>query len=122
MKIAIASSGPDAGSEVNRFFGRSPYFMIVEMKDGSIEFSEVIENPSASSSGGAGIKTAQIIANSGVKAVIASSPGPNAFEVLNKLGIKIYRAADASVEENIELFTQGNLEEIRSAARGRDGQ
>jgi len=119
MKIAIASSGPDLGSEVSRFFGRAPYFMIVEIKDGNIETSEVIENPSASASGGAGIRTAQIIANSGVEAVIASSPGPNAFEVLNELGIKIYRATGASVEDNIRLFTEGNLEEIRSAGSGR---
>ncbi len=27
MKIAIASSGPDLGSEVSRFFGRAPYFI-----------------------------------------------------------------------------------------------
>ncbi len=85
----------------------------------SLESSEVIENPSASASGGAGIRTAQIIANSGVEAVIASSPGPNAFEVLNELGIKIYRATGASVEDNIRLFTEGNLEEIRSAGSGR---
>ena len=110
MKIAVASSGTDLGSEVSRFFGRAPYFMIVEMKDGDIESSEVIENPSASASGGAGIKTAQIISNSAVEAVIASAPGLNAFEVLKELGIKIYRAADASVEENIRLFTEGNLE------------
>jgi len=119
MKIAIASSGTDLESEVSRFFGRAPYFMIVEIKDGNIESSEVIENPSASASGGAGIRTAQIIANNGVEAVIASSPGPNAFEVLNELGIKIYRATGASVEENIRLFTEGNLEEIRSAVSGR---
>ena len=93
--------------------------MIVEMKKGNIESSEVIENPSASASGGAGIRTAQIIANNGVKAVIASSPGPNAFEVLNELGIKIYRATGTSVEENLKLFTEGNLEEIRSPGSGR---
>ncbi|BDH79941.1 MAG TPA: dinitrogenase iron-molybdenum cofactor biosynthesis protein [Methanothermobacter sp.] len=124
MKIAIASSGKDIESKISRFFGRAPFFIILDMEDKEIISSEVIENSSALQSGGAGIKTAQLLANKGVDAVISFSTGPNVFEILNKLNIKIYRATEGSVEENLALFKEGNLEEIKSQdnIRGRMGR
>ncbi|MDI6702145.1 NifB/NifX family molybdenum-iron cluster-binding protein [Methanothermobacter wolfeii] len=121
MKIAIASSGEDIKSEISRFFGRAPFFVLVDMKDKEITSSEVIENSSALQSGGAGIKTAQLLANEGVDALISFSTGPNAFEILNKLDIKIYKATEGSVEENLMLFKEGKLEEIKSPANAQGG-
>ncbi|QHN07832.1 hypothetical protein FZP68_03170 [Methanothermobacter sp. THM-2] len=42
--------------------------------------------------------------------------GPNAFEILNRLGIKLYSSVEGSVEENLKLFTGGKLSEINSPA------
>ncbi len=93
----------------------------MDVEDKEITSSEVIENSSALQSGGAGIKTAQLLANKGVDALISFSTGPNAFEILNKLDIKIYKATEGSVEENLMLFKEGKLEEIKSPANAQGG-
>ncbi|MBC7118299.1 NifB/NifX family molybdenum-iron cluster-binding protein [Methanothermobacter tenebrarum] len=123
MKIAVASSGDDIKSEASRFFGRAQFFIIAEIKNGKIEFFKSVANSATSESSGAGIKAAQLIANEGVDAIISTAIGPNAFELLNNLNIKIYKSTQGSVEENLKLFNQGKLQEVTSPAttRGRRG-
>lgn len=116
MKIAVASSGSDITSDSSKFFGRAPNFVIAELEAGKIVSVRSLENWATSASGGAGIKTAQLLANEGVDVIIAGAMGPNAFEILNRLGIKLYSSVEGSVEENLKLFTGGKLSEINSPA------
>ncbi len=108
MKVAVASQGKELTSASDPRFGRCDYFILF---DTETEEWEAIENPGVDASGGAGIKTAQDIANREVKAVLVNNIGPNAVEVLNAAGVKIYSGISGTVEESIEMFQSGQLKE-----------
>lgn len=62
MKIAIPVDDNSADTSVSISFGRAPYFFIYDSKTGEGSF---LDNSAAASTGGAGIKAAQNIADSG---------------------------------------------------------
>ncbi len=108
MRIAISSSGPDLNAEVDPRFGRCRYFVIVDSE--TKEF-EVLDNQAAMTSGGAGIQAAQMVANSGVDAVITGHLGPNAADTLVAAGLKTYLGASGTVGEALQQYKAGNLQE-----------
>jgi len=71
-----------------------------------------MENKAVMQAGGAGIMAAQTIGNEKVNAVILNSIGPRAFDVLQQLGIEMYKAQGATVNEAVNLFIQGKLSKI----------
>jgi predicted Fe-Mo cluster-binding NifX family protein len=79
---------------------------------------EAYPNLAADSTGGAGIKIAQTIANEGVKVVITGNVGPNAFEVLSAAGIEIVTGAFGTVREVVEKFKRGELKRTGAATVG----
>jgi predicted Fe-Mo cluster-binding NifX family protein len=118
MKVAVTSTGNSLDSEVSSVFGRCPYFIIADMENGEIKGDLPIENPAKNERGGAGIKAAQFIANSEVKALISGAVGPNAFDILKQVGIKVYKLESGSVKDNLKFFSEGKLEEITSSTSG----
>jgi len=115
MKIAISSIGQDdLSSELSPIFGRCPFFVIVEIENNEIKNHKRIENKAVMQAGGAGPMAAQTVANENVNAVISNSVGPRAFDVLQQLGIDVYKAQGTTVKEAIDLFIQGKLEKINA--------
>jgi len=108
MRIAISSTGPDLDAEVDPRFGRCRYFVIVDSE--TKEF-EVLDNQAAMTSGGAGIQAAQMVANSGVDAVITGHLGPNAADTLVAAGLKTYLGALGTVGEALQQYKAGHLQE-----------
>ncbi|MCP2519568.1 NifB/NifX family molybdenum-iron cluster-binding protein [Candidatus Aminicenantes bacterium AC-708-M15] len=106
MKIAITSSGPDLESPVDPRFGRCAYFIFVDPE--TLEF-EAIENPNVGAPGGAGIQSAQLVANKGVKAVLTGSCGPNAFQTLQAAGIEVIIGVAGTVKDAIQQYKSGTL-------------
>jgi len=106
MKIAITSTGKELDSSIDPRFGRCRYLIIVEPE--SMQF-EVIENPNIGAAGGAGIATAQMIAQKKVDAVITGNVGPNAFQTLSAAGIKIITGASGTVRSAIEKYKKGEF-------------
>ena len=119
MLIAIPTTGDSLDSALDPRFGRALMFAIVDSETG--ESVEVITNPNVAAGGGVGLTTSQMLANRGVKAVIAGAVGPNALSVLQAAGIAIYSSAGlSSVKEVIESFKSGNLQAITTpGAAGR---
>ena len=115
MKIAISAMGNDMDATVDQRFGRCNYFVIVDTD--SMKF-ELLSNEGAMASGGAGIQTAQKIANSGVSAIITGNVGPNAFQTLSAAGIKVIVGANGTVKESVEKYMKGELKEIEAASVG----
>ncbi len=106
MKIAMPINEKRVDSGVCISFGRTPYFLV---HDTETKENLFIENTAAKSTGGAGIKAAQIIADNGADAVLTPRCGENAAGVLQNAGIKMYKTVGDSVESNIKDFISGNL-------------
>lgn len=117
MKVAVTSIGNSLESEINPVFGRCPYFIIVDIENGEIKGDLTTENP-ARNVPGAGNKAAEFIVKNEVETLISEAIGSNAFNILRKAGIKVYKLQSGSVKDNLKLFTEGKLGEITSSSNG----
>ncbi len=106
MKICVTSQDNSLDAQVDPRFGRCQYFLIIDTD--TLKY-EPIKNPNTDAMGGAGIQSAQNMANRQVKAVITGSIGPNAFQTLQAAGIEIFTGASGNVREVIEKFKKGEL-------------
>ena len=118
MKIAI----PVDDGNVCVSFGRTPYFMLYDTDNNESRF---INNSAANSQGGAGIKAAQIIVDNNADVLITPRCGQNAAEVLIAANVKIYKALNNSIEENLTEFKNDKLSiltEIHAGFHGDRGR
>ena len=112
MKICVTSTGKDLNAGVDQRFGRCQYFLIVDTETMEVK---AISNESALSSGGAGIQAAQIVTKEDVSSVITGNIGPNAFQILQAAGIKVFTGAEGTIKNAIECYKKGTLNETGSA-------
>jgi len=113
MKLAVSASGSGLNAPVDARFGRCQYFIIVDTE--TMKF-EALENPSMTASHGAGIQTAQMIANKGVTVVLTGNCGPNAFQTLSAAGIQVIVGASGKVKEAVEKYKKGGLQATTQAS------
>jgi len=119
MKICVTSTGDGLEAAVDPRFGRCGYFIIVDPE--SLEF-KTIPNPNASATGGAGIQSAQLVAKEGAEAVVTGNVGPNAFQTLSSLGLKVYAGASGTVNDVIRKYKEGKFKEMSGpSAPGKTG-
>jgi predicted Fe-Mo cluster-binding NifX family protein len=104
MKIAVTSTGPSLDDPVEVRFGRCRYFLVV---DPTTMETEVIQNPYIDLGGGAGIQSAQLLADKGVTAVLTGNCGPNAFRVFSSAGIKVISGISGKVRDAVERYKSG---------------
>jgi predicted Fe-Mo cluster-binding NifX family protein len=116
MKIAISSVGNNLESEIDSRFGRCNYFLIVEAdeKNKKIKSFRAIKNTAKEQMGGAGITSAQIVANEKPNAVITVNTGPKAFQVLSQLKIPVY-SGSGKIDSAIKDFLNGKLKKAKDA-------
>jgi len=108
MKVAISSTGQELSSQVDPRFGRSPYFIFIDPE--TMQF-EAIENPHVNAMGGAGIQTAQLVANKGIEVVLTGSCGPNAYQILQAAGVKVITGVVGTAEEAVKKFRLGQYKQ-----------
>ena len=113
MKIAITAQGKELSSEIDQRFGRAKHLIVVDTEGDGFQAHDNTVNLNAAQ--GAGIQTGQNIANLGVEAVITGNIGPNAFKTLNAAGVKIFLAQRQTVQQALESFKAGRLEEVNQA-------
>lgn len=118
MKIAVPSTGNTLDSQMSQSFGRTQFFIIADPD--TMEYS-VIENTAADAPGGAGIKAAQLIVDSGAKVVIAMHCGQNAANVLKPAGVKLMKGIPGTIEDQIKAYKQGMLKELTQIHPGYHG-
>jgi predicted Fe-Mo cluster-binding NifX family protein len=104
MKIAVTATEPNLDAQVDPRFGRCRHFLIVETDDLSFE---AVENPNMALGGGAGIQSAQLIAEKGVGAVLTGNCGPNAYHTLSAAGLQVVIGASGTVREVVDQFKSG---------------
>ena len=107
MRIAVSATGPSLDAEVDPRFGRCQYFVIVDPD--TMEF-EAFENSNVMAGGGAGISTAQTIANMGVQLVLTGNCGPNAYQTLAAAGVQVITGVSGAVRDAIDSYKAGRLQ------------
>lgn len=118
MKIALPVENNSFDADISQSFGRANFYVVYDLENDNFEF---IENSARKSQGGAGIKAAQVIVDSGAKATIVPKCGENAGEVLVEADIRIYKINSCNIKENIEMFKSGELSEISTFHSGYHG-
>jgi len=113
MKIAVSATGPDLNAQVDPRLGRCQYLIIVDPE--TMEF-EAIQNTSTGLMHGAGIQTAQMIANKGVAVVLTGNSGPNAFQTLSAAGIQVIVGVSGQVKQAIERYKRGEFKSTTQAS------
>ncbi len=106
MKICITSQGDKLESMLDPRFGRCSYFIVVDTETMK---NEAIENSSTEASGGAGIKSAQLMAEKGVKKVLTGNCGPNAFQTLKAANIEVITGLSGNIKDILMRYLNGEL-------------
>jgi len=106
MKVAVTATDRSLDASVDPRFGRCPCFLIVETDDLSFE---ALENPNLTLGGGAGIQSAQLMAERGVQHVLTGNCGPNAHQTLSAAGIGVIIGCSGVVRDVIEQYKAGQL-------------
>jgi predicted Fe-Mo cluster-binding NifX family protein len=112
MKIVITATGDQVDQPFNPRFGRADYFILF---DTETQKSDSFSNPAADARGGAGPQAVQFLSNKGAEVVISGRYGPSAFTALEAAGIKAYIAKDGTVNDILQQFLDGQLEQVGSA-------
>ena len=110
MKIVISSTGKTSANLLDMRFGRCEYFQIHDTENGEVK---ILENKGQNSSGGAGIVASNQLIEEKVDAIITGNLGPNAFELIEKSGIKAYKCGNIAISLVLEKYNKGELEEIK---------
>ncbi len=87
MKICFTAEDKTLNSQIDPRFGRCKFLLFVDSGDEKI--IKTIDNTRIANWRGAGIATAQKIANENAQVVITGNIGPNAFTALQSANIKI---------------------------------
>ena len=111
VAISVVSTLPDAPLDTH--FGRATAFLLGDTDTGQ---RQMMANPAANSSGGAGVQAAEFIIQQGAKAVISGSFGPKAYEVLAAANVSMYQAKSNSVDSLLRQYQDGALEPVESSA------
>lgn len=110
-KVAVTCSGDSLEAEVDPRFGRCPAILIVDTDQLTFD---VVGNTGSEQSGGAGIETARLVAERGVRAVLTGSCGPNAHRTLTAAGIEIYTGCRGTVAEAVADFKADRLKRAQA--------
>jgi len=107
MKVCVTATGASLDALVDPRFGRAAYFIFVDSETMGIE---AVQNPNVSAMGGAGIQSAQLVAQKGVEVVITGALGPNAASALQAAGIQVILGVQGiTVRQAVEAFKKGEL-------------
>ena len=115
VKIVVATQNGGLDDQVSQVFGRCQTYTVVNVENGKIQNSEVVQNQYANATSGAGIQAAGFATNEGAEAIISGNFGPNVASVLNQAGVKMVPASGLSVREAVQKYLDGELEPISEA-------
>jgi len=109
-KIAVPTRGK-AGldDQVEEHFGRARHYTLIDVEDGKIVKTEVLDVPFDEHGPG---DLPNWLHSQGAEAVLAWGMGPRAVEFFEGLGIEVVTGATGPVRAVVEGYINGNLETI----------
>lgn len=102
MLIAVSANNSNEDSPFEPRFGRAAGFVIFDSETGESRF--VDNSANAQAPGGAGLQTAQLLANQGVTVAISGTFGPMAEQALLAGHIEMISATSGTVRELAENY------------------
>jgi len=105
MKIAFATEGNNLKDKIALHFGRAKNFLIFDTKKKKIK---IFENPEIKEKG----LPPDFLKSQNVDVVITFSLGPRAFEKFKDYRIKVLKAIEGTILENLKRFEENKLKEI----------
>jgi predicted Fe-Mo cluster-binding NifX family protein len=112
VKIVVAANGTGLDAPTSLVFGRSTFYVLADTETMRVE---AMVNPEKRSLRGVGFQTPELIVERGAQAVVTGSVGPNAFKVLQSLGVPVYLCERGTVREAIEAYKAGRLRPAEDA-------
>ncbi len=106
MKLVVCAQGPGLDAPVDPRFGRCECFVVV---DSDTEEWQSHPNPARGSAGGAGVRAAQMVVDLGADAVVTGNIGPNALQILQAAGVKVYAARQGTVSDIVRQWRDNQL-------------
>lgn len=108
MKLAL----PFEQGRVNQHFGRSKEFVVVEVEGQTIKGKKTVSAVNLMHNHGG---LAGLMLNEGVDVVITGGIGAKALQALEEAGLKVLTGADGTIDEVVNRFVNGALDENRGA-------
>ena len=113
MSICIpAATAEGLSAAAYGHFGSAPYFVIHDPKTHK---TDVMENTNAHHAHG-GCQPLAAVEGHDIDALVGGGIGARAIRQLNASGVKVYRAIDGTVAENLEKLAAAALAEMRPEA------
>ncbi|MFP5239711.1 MAG: DUF134 domain-containing protein [Acidobacteriota bacterium] len=117
--VAVSAAGPGLDSPVEARFGRAPGFVLVEL--GSMAATWLDNGPSLAMAHGAGIQTAERVAEAGAGVLLTGMVGAKAFRALREAGVVMgLELGGLSVGQAVERFKAGQVPEAQGPNRPGD--
>ena len=107
MKVCITSQGSELEDGIDPRFGRAQWLLFIDTETMALE---TIQPISTDALGGAGVKTAKLVIDSGAKAVLTGNCGPNAFSTLTAGGVDVYTGLNGTVKSVLKDYKAGKLQ------------
>jgi predicted Fe-Mo cluster-binding NifX family protein len=104
IRVAIATDG----DFVSQHFGRCQSYTIVDIEDGKILKTELIDNPGLEGHEPGVIP--RFLHQKGVSYIVAGGMGPRAVEFFNQFGIQTVIGVSGNIKHTIEKFIKGELQ------------
>ncbi len=97
---------PSRNDAIDDHFGHCDYFTLVEVENGAVTSKKRFESPQ-----GCGCKSgvAPLLAEAGVKLMLAGNMGQGAVNVLASNGIEVVRGCSGSIDDTIAKYLKGEL-------------
>ncbi len=120
MRLAVSAAGSTLSEKVDERFGRAAYFVLVDSS--TMEYEIVGNEKNRNAQQGAGIAAAELVAEHGAEAVLATELGPKAANALRLASIPAYSAGGMTVNAAVEAFKHGELRRLDEEPNGEGGR
>ena len=111
MKTCLPSNGTDLSTPLASSFEQCSYFVLVDADQQKI--NTFILNDAQTAARGACVLTAQLIIDQKVQTIITPEINSATLNILQKAGIRIFLGTNGTLRENIDLFRQKRLVEVK---------
>jgi len=114
MKVAI----PTRNGQVDDHFGHCESYTIFDIENKKVIKEELMKSPE-----GCGCKSnvAPLLAQKGVKIMLAGNMGKGALQVLNSSGIEVIRGCNGNVKDVINDYLKGSVSDSGVGCHSHEG-